>query len=175
MESLGARMKNLQVQVRSYGWYCPSCEQHLDIGKTAVVRVISSKVMTVICRKCKHELTDCFLNRGNCPECPDRFMCATQSGTTVGKQLILVHSQEIYTIRQPVKTDKIRGVRTYTGIYNDKLETENYCAHPNRDDCNHSWMRSFYDGQPYSRCEHMIFDMDSKKWVCLHAIKMRNP
>jgi len=173
-------MKKLLTKVRAYGWYCPRCRAHKDIERVNVVKIVGSRYMTMICTDCNTELIDCFLLNTNerfkesrdCEKCNDRFKCYTRSDAVVEKELKSIKFHEIKTYDAIIDTRHIEGVRSYTGIYNQKLDTE-FCAFPERCDCNHSWMRQNYSGIPYKRCVYMKYDATEKIWYCWYGKKQR--
>lgn len=177
-------MKKLLTKIRAYGWYCPRCRAHKDIEQVNVVKVVGSRYMTMICTDCNTELIDCFLlNNTNerlkqfresrdCEGCTDRFRCYTRSDAVIEKELKSMKSHEIKTYDAIIDTRHIEGVRSYTGIYNQKLDSE-FCAFPERDDCNHSWMRQNYSGSPYKRCVYMKYDATGKFWYCWYGKRQR--
>uniref|UniRef100_A0A6M3LSS8 Uncharacterized protein n=1 Tax=viral metagenome TaxID=1070528 RepID=A0A6M3LSS8_9ZZZZ len=176
-------MISLLTKVRGYGWYCPNCEAHKDVDKIGVVKVVKDRFMTVICTDCNTEVVDCFLvdhpsrlqGYKYCDKCLDRFRCLTRADVVIEKELQSVKGHEIHSVPNVVDTRHIDGVRSYTGIYNHKLEQneELYCTYPERDDCNHSWMRQNYRGSPYRRCTYMKYDKDNKEWFCYYGRSKR--
>ena len=162
-------MRKLLTKVRAYGWYCPHCKTHKNIENVNVVKVVKDRYMTMICADCTTKVVDCFLIKADklCDECPDRFRCFTRSDIVVEKVLQSVKSHEILGFPDAIDTRNIEGVRSYTGIYYDKLErNDNFCAYAERDDCNFSWMRQNYKGEPYKRCHYMKYHVQDKVWYC---------
>lgn len=170
-------MRKLPTKVRAYGWYCPHCKEHKDIDKVSVVKVTQSRYMAMICTDCTTEVVDCFLVKQqiiklDCDRCADRFRCLTRADAVVEKGLQNVKTHEIRSVPNVVDPRNIEGVRTYTGIYNRKLDSE-FCAYEEREDCNHSWMRSGYDGVPYRRCIYMKYRATEKEWYCWYGKSKR--
>ncbi|MFA7101431.1 MAG: hypothetical protein WC196_06885 [Bacilli bacterium] len=163
-------MKKLLTKIRGYGWYCPTCKSHKDIDKIGIVKVVRDRFMTVVCNECMTETVDCFLVNveKDCDRCSDRFRCITRADITIERELKSVKAHELKSVPNVIDPRNIEGVRSYTGIYNQKLESnaELYCAYPDRDDCNHSWMRQNYKGTPYPRCHYMKYDVQNKIWYC---------
>lgn len=167
--------KGLLTKVRAYGWYCPHCKAHKDIEQVSVVKVTKGKYMTMICLDCHTEVVDCFLLTidRSCDSCPDRFRCYTRSDATTEKELQNVKAHEIRSLPDVIDPRNIVGVRSYTGIYNTKLDEE-FCRYPERDDCNHSWMRQNYSGDGYTRCPHMKYRIQEHEWYCWYS-EVRRP
>lgn len=131
--------------------------------------------MAMICTDCNTEVVDCFLVKqysDNCDGCADRFRCITRADAVEEKQLRNVKTHEISSVPNVVDPRNIEGVRSYTGIYNHKLDGE-FCAYEERDDCNHSWMRQNYDGDPYRRCIYMKYHVQEKEWYCWYGKRQR--
>ncbi len=171
-------MKNLLTKVRGYGWYCPTCQTHKDVDSIGVVKVVQDRFMTVVCLDCMTEAVDCFLipeENKECDNCSDRFRCFTRSDATIEKNLLSVRAHELKSVPNIIDPRNIEGVRSYTGIYNFKLESnaDLYCAYAERDDCNHSWMRQNYSGTPYRRCSYMKYDVKNKEWYCYYGRSKR--
>ncbi len=173
-------MKDVITKIRGYGWYCVNCHDHKNLDKVGVVKIIQHNYMAMICQDCHTELVDCFIAkthqdvRLNCDTCQDRFQCLTRADYVSEKELELVRNDSIHTTpmtRQMLSG--VVGVRSYTGIYNDKLDTGDFCLYPTREDCNHSWMRSNYEGPAYKRCPYMKYDVDGKVWYCEYGRKLR--
>jgi len=170
-------MIKLLTKVRAYGWYCPHCKEHKNIESVDVVKVVKSRYMTMICADCHTEVVDCFLiNTENklCDDCSDRFRCFTRSDAITEKYMKSVKTHEISSVPNVIDPRNIEGVRSYTGIYNHRLERDdNFCAYPNRDDCNHSWMRQNYNEEPYKRCHYMKYHVQDKVWYCYYGKSKR--
>ena len=137
----------------------------------------AGRYLAVICNKCNTELSDCFIAKKHIPEiqnlcgtCEDKFDCFTLSESQIEKELQTVHAQDIKPTRIDLKNGNGRvGIKSYTGKVYDKLESDEYCEYPERDDCNYSWMRKHYDGEDYFRCEHMKYDRNNRIWYCLYG------
>lgn len=169
-------MRKLLTKVRAYGWYCPHCKTHKNIENVNVVKVVRDRYMTMTCADCNTEVVDCFLVmvEKECDGCSDRFRCFTRSDIIIEKELKSVKSHEIRSVPDIVDTRNIEGVRSYTGIYNFRLERDDdFCAYSNRDDCNHSWMRQNYNSEPYKRCHYMKYHMQNKEWYCYYGKSKR--
>jgi hypothetical protein len=169
-------MKTLLTKIRGYGWYCTSCKEHKDVTKVNVAKIVSDKYIAIVCSDCSTELVDCFMLKEqefprNCDKCEDKFKCFTRADSVIEKTMQSLHSHEVKTspiIRKIM--ENIQGVRSYTGIYNDKLAEPPICIYPTRDDCNHSWMRANYNGAAYTRCPYMKYEIKEKRWYCLHGV-----
>lgn len=173
-------MSTFITKVRAWGWYCTGCKSRKDNSNIRVVKVINDTYITVICSDCLTELVDCFVVKDSlyphdCDECTDKFMCYTRADAVIEKPMERIHSRDIKPT--PVFDEvmkHVEGVRTYTGIYNDKLEVEDkYCACPERDDCNSSSHRRGYKGKTYSRCMHMVYDRSESTWFCDNSRRTR--
>lgn len=169
-------MKELQTKIRGYGWYCTNCKSHKDVSKVDVVKIVRDNYIAIVCPDCYTELVDCFvlndhpLYPHNCDNCEDKFKCFTRADAVMERPMVLRPQHEIKT--SPIANEimaKIEGVRSYTGIYNDKLEMSDFCEHPEREDCNHSWMRANYRGSKYMRCRSMKYDVTKKEWYCVYG------
>ncbi len=162
-------MRKLLTRVRAYGWYCPRCRDHKNIESVDVVKVVGDRYMTMLCNDCATEVVDCFIVKEQmdaaCDVCPDRFRCLTRTDAVVEKIMRSVKTHEMSSVPGVIDSRNIQGVRSYTGIYNSKLD-DTFCAYSERDDCNHSWMRQNYEGSPYKRCIYMKYHVQNKVWYC---------
>jgi hypothetical protein len=170
-------MKKLSTRVRSYGWFCPKCSAHRNADQIDVAKIVGNKYITMVCSNCRSELVDCFVVKEKypvgqeCEHCIDRFQCFTRADAIIEKDMITLRSHEVTT--SPIvefMAKEIIGVRSYTGIYNDKLANPPICIYPDRIDCNNSWMRFKYNGVSYKRCEYMKYNVKEKLWYCLRVI-----
>lgn len=169
-------MITLLTKIRGYGWFCSYCNSHKNINDVSVVKIVDDTHIIIACVKCHTELVDCFLldnHPGCCDDCTDKFKCFTRADYTVEQKMLSGRSHEFKASSINAKALKnIQGVRSYTGIYNDKLDSE-FCIYKDREDCNHSWMRSNYSGKRYSRCSQMQYDLKNKIWFCAYGVSMR--
>jgi hypothetical protein len=179
-------MVPFKASIRSYGWYCSNCCEHKSANNITVAKIPSKSnddmnYIGVVCSRCKTELNNCFDVKKIIPEindwcatCEDRFQCFTKSEAQTDKDLTNVHSQEIRPSRLgDVGTEEVCGIQSYTGRIHDKLESGDYCEFQEREDCNFSWMRLYYKGEPYSRCRNMNYDRTNKQWYCLYGKEKR--
>lgn len=175
-----------ETKIRSYGWYCSKCGERKTIDKVWVAKVRQESrwsnkgYVGIICADCNTELLDCFVAkkyypeiRKQCETCEDRFQCFTMSEAQIEKPMKLVHPQEIHSHVPLDNENEVVGIRSYTGKIYDKLEQKDFCAYPERDDCNHSWMRANYNDRPYRRCRYMKYDKQNKEWYCEYGRKIR--
>ena len=177
------------AKIRSYGWYCTKCREHKPIDKVWVARVeqgcsnkwtgtyYANYWTGIICFDCNTELTDCCVAKKyypmNCEACEDRFQCFTKSEAQIEKPLRKVLNHQV-SPKMLLDAEKVEvGIKSYTGKIYDKLEPDNFCAEPDRDDCNHSYMRANYNGETYKRCEEMKYDKKEKKWYCRYGSLLR--
>ena len=168
-------MKTLLTKIRGYGWYCTNCKEHKNITKVDVAKIVGDRCIIIVCSDCSTELVDCFALKDkayprNCDECSDKFKCFTRADSVEEKTMRSLHSHDAKTSPMTNEImDSIQGVRSYTGIYNDKLAEPPICIYPERDDCNHSWMRANNKGQTYARCAYMKYELKEKRWYCLRG------
>ena len=177
-------MTQFEAKIRSYGWYCTKCKEHKSLDKTWVAKVsreghIIKEWISVVCKDCNHELVDCFIAKKYypiiktwCDTCMDKFQCFTMSEAQIEKPLVKAAPHEVHP-KLPLHTNDIVGIRSYTGKIYDKLEDGVFCKYIDRDDCNHSYMRTDYTGEPYHRCHQMKYDKNNKKWYCLYGKQLR--
>jgi hypothetical protein len=121
-------------------------------------------------------MIDCFLiklNSDACEVCEDRFLCLTRTDAIVETQMQTVRGDEIHRWEYQKDPINISGIRSYTGRYTNKLEQQNYCMFPDREDCNYSKMRYQYRGTPYNRCTYMKYDKEYKSWYCVYGVNKR--
>lgn len=175
-----------ETKIRSYGWYCNKCNEHKTTDKVYVAKVAPTSrnardgYVGIVCSDCNTELLDCFVAkkyypeiRKQCDTCVDRFQCFTMSEAQIEKPMKNVHAHEIHT-NITIDTERTEvGIRSYTGKIYDKLEQKDFCVYPERDDCNHSWMRANYNGNSYRRCRYMKYDKQNKEWYCEYGRKIR--
>lgn len=183
-------MTPFEAKIRSYGWYCSRCKEHKSLDRVWVAKVsregATSTIVTVkewigiVCKDCNTELTDCFVARKYyqiiktwCETCEDKFQCFTMSEAQIEKPLVKAYPHEIHA-KTPLHQNGILGIQSYTGKIYDKLEQDKlFCKYPERDDCNHSYMRAAYTGESYRRCRDMKYDKNNKKWYCLYGKQLR--
>jgi hypothetical protein len=176
-------VKSYITQCRAYGWWCSHCEKHKDINKVKVVKIMYAKYVGVVCVDCNTELSDCFLAtklpnfNEDCSICQDRFQCLTRADAVIDKELQSARSEQIHAIPTRLADELAKnmvGIRSYTGRYYDKLEQgKNFCLDPDREDCNHSFMRANYNGHQYKRCSEMKYDTKKKEWYCRYGRERR--
>ena len=169
-------MTEFITKVRSYGWWCYRCECHKSVTEIRLAR--ATNYIGVVCKSCNTELLDCFLIAAlkNCDSCLDRFQCLTRADVTVKMSMETARTEEI---RIPPRKlidameKEVTGIRAYTGVYNDKLESDDTCHRVDREDCNNSTMRHNYNGQPYRRCAYMKYDREKEEWYCWYGREKR--
>jgi len=169
-------MSPFVTNIRGYGWYCTKCKERKPILKVWVAKVKKQgkdkEWIGVVCKTCNTILSDCFIAKQyytelkkQCLTCEDRFQCFTMSEAEIARPLINAYSHEIRS-SIPLHTEEQIGIQSYTGKIYDKLEPDEFCDYPERDDCNHSYMRNNYIGEPYWRCKEMKYDSKNKTWYC---------
>jgi len=173
-----------KANVRSYGWYCQRCKERKPINKVWVASVSGSTRhngwIGIVCSNCNTELIDCFVAKNYYPElkkqcmtCEDRFQCFTMSEAQVEKPFIKAKDHQVHPNIPVHNGNKAAGIKSYTGKIYDKLEPDEFCMFPYRDDCNDSRMRKNYTGDSYQRCIEMRYDAKNKKWYCRYGKSIR--
>jgi|GEM_PF-6783654 len=171
-------VREFNVKVRRYGWYCSRCKEHKTHEGLYVAGVAKSAWIKVVCKLCNTELIDCRRAKKyykidiSCDDCQDKFNCFSMSDADISLPLIKVSSHQVHPV-VPLENEEKYGIKSYTGKVYDKLETDSFCRFTERDDCNHSYMRANYTGEGYRRCVEMKYDPKEKKWYCRYGRLLR--